>query len=229
MSEFFGNVSPPHENEVKDIVTAAGLNTHNQETTDQSLKTMNSDILKAFIKSTNLTDDIAMESIEKHLNKIFTDTPTYPQPLSPVDDAGNTVAFVEHFSSYQKDVMEECIDNYNKIEYTHKTDPLGREIHRFDDGRSPPLIAVVFKNSSKQLVSINNFVMKMKTFIEIDEMKYCKYEKEEQANHQIRDPYPIDEGYVRAYSGRYTYEFKNTTVPLLMMVLTKFSQLYNTF
>jgi hypothetical protein len=149
---------------------------------------------------------------------------TCTPPLTKDDESGLPIK--ENCAMYEMDIMAECTKKYSKITHSIHIDDVCREIHHFDDGHTTPLVVVVFRNARRRLVSVNEYVLPMSEFININEMVFIKNDKKEEASHQLRAPFPIDTGFVRALTETHNYAFADTTVPLLMMAVAYFADKY---
>lgn len=188
------------------------------------LKTLKFDIPNDYISKKNTVIDAS----GNFLKFGHTDIPSTKHdvtPPSPIEiELGTT--FVEKCASYESDVMAQCVKEYSDITHNFQVDNYSREIHRFDDGQTAPLVVVVFKNARRRLVSVNQHVLPMRDFINIQKMVFVKNEKKEEANHQLRGGYAIGIGHVKANTDETSYTFPDTTVPLLMMAVAHFADKY---
>jgi hypothetical protein len=146
------------------------------------------------------------------------------------DSESNSVfePFMDSCATYQRDELKESSLPYTQIKHLYMTDEYNRAIYRFDDQKSTPLVVVVFHNGVKKLVSINQHVLPLKTFLKLEELRFVKNEMLSGASHDIRSEPPVNQGYVKAYSYEYkcSYEFHDTTIPLLMMAMTILNSKY---
>ena len=159
---------------------------------------------------------------------------TNPDFTKPVAEASATGEIISESALYENDGLAESSEPYTSITYKSTTDSYGRTIYRFETKTSIPLVVVIFQNASKKLVSVNDRVLPLKTFLNLDHLEYMKDEVHEESNHDLQLRYytpRINQGTVRANSddGMSVYNFQDTTVPMIMMAMTIIQSKYNTF
>jgi hypothetical protein len=145
-------------------------------------------------------------------------------------------------NTYENDPLKESSETYVDIKCLSTVDKQGRTIYRFDEKSQTkqPLVIVIFNNSQKKLVSVNQQVLPLKSFLSIEEMH--EYEDEINSSlklkhngireiiNEVRSVPLVNTGDVKAYSSENgkTYVFKNTTIPLVMMAISILTEKYIT-
>lgn len=105
-------------------------------------------------------------------------TLSYPTPdlTKPVAEASASNEIFSECASYENDGLKHSSAPYTSITYTSSTDEYGRTMYRFENKTSTPLVIVIFQNANKKLVSVNERVLPLKTFLTLDHMEYMKNE-----------------------------------------------------
>lgn len=138
---------------------------------------------------------------------------------------------------YETDALKESSEIYTSIKHSSMKDVNGRTIYRFEDGKNQPLIIVLFKNAEKRLISVNQQVLSLRTFLNIQEMNHVDVDSSsiKTNKHELREVLRatplVNSGSVKAYSSdnKHNYMFENTTIPLMMMAITVLTEHFNNF
>ena len=154
-----------------------------------------------------------------------------PDSSSAQPSEDHTMASFSDCAPYQTDTMKEVSDIYTNITFTDTTDIYGRIIYRFYEQSTSPLILVIFKNGNQTLISVNQYVLPLKTFLSLGYMKFTINTIAMNETHDLRRQPVINKGNVSASVSvdSHTYTFEDTTIPLLMMAITVLNNKYVTF
>lgn len=182
----------------------------------------------------------------------MSDTNSIPEYTDLVNDALNTktepesiefkvkderISYACEGAPYEFDALKECSDIYTDIKYVTMKDTHGRTIYRFENKGIRPLVIVVFKNCETRLISVNQQVLSLRTFLKIQEMNHIDADKPLTKTEGIdlrmidgNEPV-LNSGIVKAFSSenKQIYVFENTTVPLMMMAISVLTEHFGVF
>jgi hypothetical protein len=196
-------------------------------------ETLNSDDAK---KTAELVNALAeegdmMNRMQEEKEKLLAaNNVSIGQPVMP-EDLGSS----EVFGTYSGDSLAEETAKYRNINVQESKDDAGRTFLRFFDGRTTSLIVVVFRVRDQLLVSVNDRVIPFSDLMAVQELEDIPAVNQQVASHDLRAMMNISCGdviaHVRDKRGyltvvEKTYTFKNTSVPLMMMALTRLSAMY---
>jgi hypothetical protein len=123
----------------------------------------------------------------------------------------------------QSNNLHQYVEKYENIKTHTHTDAQQRQFYVFDDGSAQPTVVVIFSVGNNKLVSINDVVFSHQDLFSVNSMNALSPTLRFQASFDSRREPPSCSPTVVLEMTNKTVQIPNTTVPIMLMVLSRLS------